>query len=260
MALYPKAIKKLIPSSTDPKITARVAILHVAVFEGDSLYDYFKNRSGGVESHFYIRYDGVVEQYRDTDQQADANWHANDFAISIETAGKGPGEWTAAQLASIKELLLWLNEVEKIPLVVPTKWNGSGVGYHILFMDEWAGGPRSCPGPDRIKQFKNVLVPWMAGQHSPASPIPTLPPAPKPTPKPPAPQEGLNVRLIDLRDVSPYVTGPGVKPLQRLLGVTADGYGGPGTRTALGAAQRRAGLAVDYIFGPKTAEALLAGK
>lgn len=115
----------------------------------------------------------------------------------------------------------------------------------------------ACPGPE--------LRAWVkAGAHRPggaASAIPNLPaPAPEPAPKPaPAPKE-LNVRLIDLRDVSPYVTGPGVKPMQRLLGVPADGLGGPGTRAALGAAQRRAHLAVDYIFGPDTAEALLAGK
>jgi hypothetical protein len=85
---------------------------------------------------------------------------------------------------------------------------------------------------------------------------PPLPPAPKPV----VPTKGLNVKLIDLRDVSPYVTGPGVKPLQRLLGIPADGLAGPSTRAALVAAQKRCGLTADAIFGPSTAEALLAGK
>lgn len=117
--------------------------------------------------------------------------------------------------------------------------------------------PTSCPGP--------VLRAWIKdgapldGPPAPNPPASSVPNLPKPKPRP-TPSKGLNVKLIDLRDVSPYVTGPGVKPLQRLLGVPADGYGGPGTRTALGAAQRRCGLPVDYIFGPNTAEALLSGK
>ena len=109
MAVCPFAVKRLIaPGSSDPRIEPRVAILHVDAGNASSLYDYFKNRSGGIESHFHIRKDGVVEQYRDTNFQADANLHANDFAVSIETQGFGEGEWTPAQLASIKRLLLWV--------------------------------------------------------------------------------------------------------------------------------------------------------
>lgn len=167
MSWYPKAIRKNIPPPhTDPKIKARVAILHVAASEGPSLYGWFNGPSGGVESHFYIRYDGTVEQYRDTGYQADANMSANDFAVSIETEGKASGKWTSAQLAAIKALLKWLHEDDPdvdIPLTVCKAWNGSGVGYHILFEDEWDGRHASCPGPNRIIQFNNNLVPWMAG-------------------------------------------------------------------------------------------------
>jgi hypothetical protein len=162
MAVYPGAVRKLIPPGKDPKIKPRVAILHVDAGNADSLYSYFSTASGGIESHFHVKKSGVVEQYRDTDYQADANWHANDFAVSIETQGYGAGEWTAEQLAAIKALLLWLNQTHGIPLVKCPRWDGAGVGYHILFMDEWAGGPRACPGPDRIKQFDNVLIPWMS--------------------------------------------------------------------------------------------------
>lgn len=162
MALYPTALKKLIPpGKTDPRIKARVVILHVAESESSSLYGYFNGPSGGVESHFYIRRDGTVEQYRDTDWQADANVMANDFAISVETQGRAAGEWTPEQLAAIKALLTWCNQTHGIPLVKCPRWDGSGVGYHILFEDQWDQRGASCPGPDRIKQFDNVLVPWM---------------------------------------------------------------------------------------------------
>lgn len=162
MALYPLAIQKPIPPGiNDPRIKPRVVILHVAVFIGKSLYDYFKDRSGGVESHFYIRLDGTVEQYRDTIWQADANTDANDFAISIETEGMEYGQWTPEQLAAIKALILWCHETHDIPLVRCPAWDGSGVGYHTLFPGRWDKRGASCPGPDRKLQFNQVLDPWM---------------------------------------------------------------------------------------------------
>lgn len=165
MALCPFAVKKLIaPGSNDPRIKPRVAILHVDAGNAESLFDYFKDRSGGIESHFHVRKDGVVEQYRDTNFQADANNLANDFAVSIETQGFGEGEWTPAQLAAIKRLLVWLNKVHGIPLRQVEAWDGSGVGYHTLFgaPSQWTPVAKSCPGPDRKRQFHSILVPWMA--------------------------------------------------------------------------------------------------
>jgi hypothetical protein len=128
-----------------------------------SLYDYFLRRSGGIESHFHVRKDGVIEQYRSIYYQADANYLANDFAVSIETQGFGAGEWTPQQIASIKRLLEWLNRAAGIPLRKCPEWDSSGVGYHIQFGSpgKWTPVAKSCPGPDRVKQFNNVLVPWL---------------------------------------------------------------------------------------------------
>src|SRR5690606_39631227 len=81
MALCPFAVLRLIPpGSNDPRISPRVAVLHVDAGDNPSLYDYFRTRSGGIESHFHIRRDGLIEQYRDTDFEADANHKANPFA------------------------------------------------------------------------------------------------------------------------------------------------------------------------------------
>ena len=67
------------------------------------------------------------------------------------------------------------------------------------------------------------------------------------------------MRIIDLRNANNApVRAPGVTPLQRLLGVPADGVAGPQTRAALGNQQHAHGVAQDYIFGPDTASALLA--
>lgn len=171
MAWYSKAVRKALPldTSKDPRITPRVVILHVADSEADSLFSYFKSGSGGVESHFYVKYDGTIEQYRDTAYQADANVDANGFAISIESQGKANGTWTAAQLASIKNLLTWIHQTHGVPLVKCPKWDGSGVGYHVQFESHWDKRGASCPGPNRIKQFENDIVPWMKGEDVPSA-------------------------------------------------------------------------------------------
>lgn len=170
MTLCPFAVHKLIPpGSSDPAIEPRAAILHVDAGGAFSLFDYFKFRSGGIESHFHIRWDGVIEQYRDTGFQADANYKANDFAVSIETQGFGNGRWNKRQLASIKRLLSWLHEEHDIPLRKIQHWNGAGVGYHTLFgaPSEWTPVAKSCPGPNRKIQFEKDIVPWMRKERRP---------------------------------------------------------------------------------------------
>lgn len=170
---YADAIHKNIkPGSNDPSILPALAILHVAVFTGLSLFSFFRDRSGGIESHFYIRLDGKIEQYRSVLREADANLGANSYfiggvrhgAVSIETAGLGGGSWNLAQQVAIKDLLLWLNEEHGIrlqPVLTPnpSKEEG-GVSYHTRFAS-WSPVAKSCPGPKRIEQYKNWLRPWM---------------------------------------------------------------------------------------------------
>lgn len=166
MALCPFARHRLIsPGSNDPRINARMAILHVDAGNNSSLHGYFNGPSGGIESHFFVKKNGKIEQYRDTNYQADANLNANGFAVSIETQGYGGGKWTRRQLKSIKRLLVWLNDAEGIPLHEATGPYGSGVGYHVQFgaPGAWTPVAKSCPGPKRIKQYENDIVPWMNG-------------------------------------------------------------------------------------------------
>lgn len=162
--LCPFATHKIIPpGDNDPSIRPRLAILHVDAGNAESLHAFFRDRSGGVESHFHVQRDGGLEQYRGIYDQADANNLANDFAVSIETQGFGTGEWTDEQLATIKRLLLWLNAEAGIPLVKCPKWDGAGVGYHVQFgaPGPWTPVAKSCPGPDRVRQYHEVLVPWL---------------------------------------------------------------------------------------------------
>jgi len=186
VAIYPVALQKLIaPGSNDPGIIPVGMVLHVAAMEGDSLHDFFATRSGGIESHFYIRYTGVVEQYRNTDHEADANLNGNSFVkdgkvcglLSVETEGLGDGSWTDEQIESLKKLMLWVHETHNVPLQVCPTWMGPGFGYHIMFGSPgpWTPSVKSCPGPKRIIQFKNVLTPWMnQGGQAPGDDMPSV--------------------------------------------------------------------------------------
>lgn len=183
VGFYPKAIVKNIPPGVnDPTIVPCGVVLHVRDGLGDSLHDYFDGPSGGIESHFYVRHDGTIEQYRSVYFEADANLDGNSFIfagkrvgfVSIETEGRAAGEWTAAQLVSIKAIILWVHGQAQasgvdMPLAPCKAWNLPGVGYHTMWgsPSHWTPVAKSCPGPDRIKQFGAVIVPWMAEQSKP---------------------------------------------------------------------------------------------
>lgn len=168
---YPGAQRLPIKAgANDPQIVPSLAILHVAVSDAPSLFSFFRDRSGGIESHFYVRKDGTVEQYRSVLREADANFRANSYerkgqrrgAVSIETQGMALGRWTGAQIEAIKALLMWLHDEHGIRLAQvadPFPVLG-GVSYHSRF-PEWSPVAKSCPGPRRIRQYRRVLVPWM---------------------------------------------------------------------------------------------------
>ena len=171
MALCPFAIHKLIPPGVnDPRIDPDTLVLHVAVSTSDSLHDFFTH-DGGIESHFYIRSTGVIEQYRDTSFQADAQLGRGFDAISVETEGLGAGTWTRRQLGAITKLIHWAHGAHpKITLAPATSPAGPGIGYHAQF-DEWNPNHHLCPGALRISQFERVLVPWLKSQN--VKPLPT---------------------------------------------------------------------------------------
>jgi hypothetical protein len=184
MAWYPGAVKKEIrPGVNDPLIIPLGIILHTDAGNSSSLFNYFNGPSGGIESHFHIPKSKPVEQYRDTGYEADANLKANSFYIggmrygfiSIETQGLAGDPWTDYQLAEIKKLILWARSVhQRIELRVCPGPFSAGIGYHTLFgsPSPWTPVAKSCPGPVRIKQFNNVIVPWLKTAADP-KPVPT---------------------------------------------------------------------------------------
>lgn len=168
----PGAVQKPIPqTASDPNIIVAGAIFHVAVSEASSLHDFFSD-DGGIESTGYIRRDGTIEQYRPLNVECDAQFDGNSWVgedgkrygfTSWETQGMGVGVWTTAQLEAIKEIITFHHEQWGNPYMLAPAWNGHGFGYHCLY-PQWNHNGHTCPGPDRVTQFRRVIVPWMRQQ------------------------------------------------------------------------------------------------
>jgi hypothetical protein len=166
----PDAINEnIVPGSSDPQITPCGVIEHIAVSNSADIRSIFTD-GRGIESHFYVRFDGTIIQYRSIFFEADANFSGNSFGsprkgfVSVEHEGgfpNGQGTLTKAQLNSFKRIVLWAKSQADFPLRVCPAWDAPGVGYHSLFK-EWNPNAHSCPGPDRIKQFHEVIEPWLA--------------------------------------------------------------------------------------------------
>lgn len=168
MSLYPGATLRLLPENhTAAAIEPTQAIVHSAVDAPgpSSLFPYFARTDVSLETHFFIKLDGEVEQYMDTNKQADANNRANVRAVSIETEDEGnPDErpWTPQQMISLIELLVWLNEEHGIPLRECAAWDRPGLGYHSMWgaPSEWTTVKgKTCPGHVRIVQWKGTVLP-----------------------------------------------------------------------------------------------------
>lgn len=181
MAIYPASVVRLLPqSATQSRITPRKIVHHTAVdgTNTTTLFDWFNSPGAqGCESHFYVRQDGTVEQYMDTNTRADAQWDANVDAISIETwdgraSSGGPAiPWTDPQLQALIALDRWLCDTHPtIDRVLCPSATGSGLGWHNQYF-EWAKDGHDCPGQPRIDQLVGTIIPALT--MTPAPPAPT---------------------------------------------------------------------------------------
>ena len=137
--------------------------------------NFFDGPSAGIESTFYIPKVDTEdkEQYRDTNREADANFRANSWIgtdgkrhgfLSVETAGLASGKWNKYQLDELKELTLITAKHHDYPLRECGSYHGHGVGYHTMY-PEWSNVPgKTCPGPERKVQFRQIIVPWLNEQ------------------------------------------------------------------------------------------------
>jgi hypothetical protein len=171
MAWYPGAIRKVVERHKTPMARYRGVCNHVAVSEAASLFGYF-DQDGNPTSHFYVRRDGVTEQYVNTLYRAPAQLEGNPSMISIETQGGVTNidtePWTAAQVERLASIARWTHEVHGIPLVrmADSLPETRGIGYHRLGVDPWRvdGGElwskaygKVCPGDGKIAQIPHII-------------------------------------------------------------------------------------------------------
>lgn len=166
MARYPKGVWRPLPeNATQPRISPQSFFVHSAAVDSANLHGYFTRQDVKLESHFFVRKDGVVEQFMDSEVRADANGEANGFALSAETEDDGKPDvqpWTAQQLSALIDLIGWACDTHNIPRRLLARWDGHGVGWHSQF-----GAPspltsvrgKTCPGRVRIQQFKDIVLP-----------------------------------------------------------------------------------------------------
>lgn len=174
MAKCPFAVWKPLPENkTADEIDPRIVILHTAVANVPSLFGFFGKVEETKESHFFISSQGVIEQYMDTERQADANRNANDFAISVENQdnAKNPiAPMSDKQLEANIKLFRWCSDVHpKIKRQRCDKWNGSGYGYHSMWgaPSQWTPVKgKTCPGSARIAQFEKIMIPALIAPYS----------------------------------------------------------------------------------------------
>jgi len=177
MAWMPGAIRKEVTRHRTA-MTARRFVFHTAVSAASSLFDYF-NQPGNATSHFYIRADGIIEQYVDTQYRAPAQLDGNHDCVSVETQDMGPAfpvwsgsdvpAWSPAQMTALTQMSAWVAMVHGIPLVqIPDSVNGrTGFGYHRLGINPWRvptgelwsnSTGKACPGDRRIAQIPGILA------------------------------------------------------------------------------------------------------
>lgn len=180
MAIYPGAVYRPISRNFGgTRRSTRAIVLHVDAGGADSLFGWFNNPAAQASSQFYVKYDGTVEQYMDSDRVAWTQREGNATCVGIETQGKGDGAWTPAQMTAIENLVRWLCDLYGVPKVdmVDSRPSSRGIGMHRYGNDPWrvAGGqiwgPRGkpCPGEKRVAQFPELVSRVRNGAAVPAA-------------------------------------------------------------------------------------------
>lgn len=156
---------RLLPdNATAPRSTPRLLIFHSIVGSAEGAWNYFATGTN-LESTFIVTLGGQVWQCMDTTREADANYRANPFAVSVETEDHGDPDhepWTDAQLDALTWLGLECRRIHPaIKLQRANTWDGAGYGYHTMFgaPSPWTPVSKTCPGRVRIQQFNDILLP-----------------------------------------------------------------------------------------------------
>jgi hypothetical protein len=175
--IVPFADWRPLPEATSqPKIdkSRPVGIFHTAVGTLRGVERYFRE-STSIESHGMVGgpwdgsdLDGVLWQWMDLDRTADANYHANPFAYSLETSDNAPrfaedlAPWSPKQLVTLVRWGNYLADERGVKRRLCPSWNESGFGWHAMWgaPSHWTpSAGKVCPGSKRIHQLKTIVLP-----------------------------------------------------------------------------------------------------
>ncbi len=181
MALYEDALLRLLPeNATSPWIDPTTLIYHSIVGPGSAGYSYFLYGTNLVSTYINPRSDepngNKGWQLMGTNRQADANYHANGFANSVESGDHGQPDtqpWDPGQVRRNIELGIWeTNTHPKIRRIRCTAWNTGGIGFHSMFgaPSPWTPARgKTCPGKARILQFERQILPAILAESPPGT-------------------------------------------------------------------------------------------
>jgi hypothetical protein len=164
---------------TDPTSAIRPRMIIVHTMDGflGGTDSHFRNPDVETEAHFGIGgpadpagFDGVIWQWVDTEQKAEANGRANGFAISIETSDGGDPNtpWSSRQVDALVRLIDRLCRLHSIPKRLVTGFDDAagGLGWHSMFR-EWNKNNHACPSDVRVNQLKTEVIPALDGNPNP---------------------------------------------------------------------------------------------
>ena len=278
--LYPRARQAHLPEAkTQGKIEPRLFLIHTAVdAPGPTDLGRFFGRSDvHVESTFWNRLDGYCDQFMPANVRADAQYRANSFTISVECEDDGDSTrpFTDAQVERNVDLGVWVCLTYGIAPKLASKWDGSGIGCHNQFKNWSKYAGKTCPGPARTVQVKEIIIPriargieelaaWAAGKNPPPLPPPPVPATPKRQPAQhlnplhPLAQLKRDIEAASKQLLRRGSHGKHVEALQIVCNGHApgalhvDGLFGGATEATIKWFQATGRLQVDGIVGPKT--------
>jgi hypothetical protein len=155
--------------------------------------------SGSLESHVYISRPGALYQIVNYTQRAQANYQANrrsdgTGALSAETGSdiEALDPWSDEQIDTMVE---WARErISQFPRIARQRCpspTAPGIGFHTMFgaPSAWTPVAKTCPGPERKKQFASIVLPRIVASDpvviDGGQGVGTAPAKPAPTPTEP---------------------------------------------------------------------------
>ncbi|MFD8392378.1 N-acetylmuramoyl-L-alanine amidase [Streptomyces sp. NPDC059680] len=168
MPLCPFASVRLLARSEPPSpLQPTQIIVHTANATLPAADVRFRRSGARGRSHFGVSATGKITQWLDTSTPADSAYRANlrsdgTGAVTITTEGHVSEPWTDDQLDALVRLHWWLMRTH--PAIAHRACRtpaDPGLAHHTLLGSPgpWTPVPKSCPGPRRIGQWEDSLLP-----------------------------------------------------------------------------------------------------